>query len=231
MLAGPPGSFKSTFALNLAVRWAAEGLRILYVSADSDQFTVAKRCAGIITGDHMATIEGTLRQGAYANALSQLSRVHWEFKPLQVRAIDDRVVAIDNMHGAKPDVIFVDNLMNMVESPTDYPGQMTMVRDLDEMARGASAHICILHHTQEHTQKKQKAFTPQPIWEIQGKVNQFPRLILTFGAAVEQEYEWGHLMVANVKNTNGPSDRSGNTYADFNINTANARVTEVEVIP
>src|SRR5580700_11326638 len=64
MLAGPPGSFKSIFALNLACKWASAGVSGFYVSADSDQHTVAKRCAAILSGDPADVVEKTLLQGA-----------------------------------------------------------------------------------------------------------------------------------------------------------------------
>jgi hypothetical protein len=222
MVAGPPGAYKSTLALNMMCKWAMEGLSGIYISADSDQFTVAKRCAGILTGDSVSTVEKTIRSGGYSDSLRTLSNVHWEFKGLDVRGIDDRVKAFQQMYGCFPDVIVLDNLMNCVAGPGDWNGQITMCRDLDEMARSSYSHVMILHHTQEHPPSKgQAAILPPPRWEIQGKVAQFPRLILTMNCAME------HMMVACVKNTNGPQHPDGKTYSDFLVNTENCRVAEM----
>jgi len=168
-----------------------------------------------------------LRAGEYTLALKELSNIHWEFRPMGIEQIDERVKAIKQIHGRFPDVIFVDNLMNMVSNPTDYSGQMTMVRDLDTLARAASSHIVVLHHTHETTISTSAPPFPQAVWEIHGRVGQFPRLILTMAAAADQATESAHLMVAPVKNTNGPSDRTGKTYVDYMISTPSARIAEV----
>jgi RecA-family ATPase len=227
LLAGWPGAFKSTFALNLLIHWARQGMTALYISADSDEFTVAKRVVAMITGTPMKEVEAGLRRGEYQNELKQLTNVHWEFRPLNVEQIDERLVAMEKMHGKKPDVVFVDNLMNMVPNPTDYGAQMTLTRDLDTMARGAKSHIMILHHTHEGPQNKSRPATPQAIWEVHGKVNQFPRMVLTLAANADADKHEAHLMVAGVKNTNGPSDRTGQTYEDFIIDTQSARIRGV----
>jgi RecA-family ATPase len=227
MIGAWPGSYKSTLALNLAKSWAEQGMIILYISADSDEITVAKRMAAIITGDRMVDVEKTLRSGAYAEQLHSLKNIHWEFKALSIDQLDERLVAIKKMHGRFPDLIVVDNLLNMLANPTDYSGQMTYIRDLDQVARAASSHVLVLHHTHEASMNKKAPATPQAVWELHGRLAHFPRLILTLAAAVDQETESAHLMVACVKNTNGPGDRTGQTYEDFIIDTPSARIQEV----
>ena len=175
----------------------------------------------------MTKVDESLRAGGYADVLKDLTNVHWEFRPLNVKQIDERLLAIEQMHGKKPDLIVVDNLMNMVDNPTDYSGQMIMTRDLDTMARGASSHVMILHHTHENAQNPNRTATPQPIWEIHGKVNQFPRLILTLAAEAAPDHNSAHLMVACVKNSVGPDDRTAREYQDYTIETRSARVREI----
>lgn len=228
ILAGWPGAFKSTFAINCLVRWAKDPAFVaLYISADSDNFTVAKRCSSIITGDPMTLVEETLREGSYAKPLRTLSNVHWEFRPLNIQQLDERLVALNQMHGKMPDLVVIDNLMNVVSNPTDYSGQMTMCRDLDTVSRAAGSHVMILHHTHELSQNTKMPAAPQAVWELHGRVAQFPRLILTLAAQANPEQDKSHLMLACVKNTNGPADRTGRTYEDFIINTPNAQITEI----
>ena len=81
MIAAPPGRFKTGLALNLAAKWALEGCTVLYVAADSDPHTVAKRCAGILTGDDIEAIEPVIKQGAYRNQLQRLSNIHSSSRP------------------------------------------------------------------------------------------------------------------------------------------------------
>jgi RecA-family ATPase len=219
MIAGEPGSYKSTLALNLVCAWAQMGVTCLYVSADADPHTVAKRCAGIVTGHPAEMIEPVIRTGSYTDDLLKLRSINWEFKSLDVGAVDKRMRAIDAMIGSPPDLVVIDNLMNCVSSPTAFEEQVTMTRDLDEMARASGSHVMILHHTKESPPGKGKTFKPPARWEIQGKVSQFPRLILTVCE------EAGHLGVACVKNTNGPQDRNANNWLDFQVNADNYQVT------
>src|SRR5207247_7888101 len=110
------------------------------------------------------------------------------------------------MHGRFPDLIVIDNLLNMLPNPTDYSGQMIYIRDLDQLARAASSHVLVLHHTHEQAINKSRPATPQPVWDLHGRLSQFPRLILTLAANSDPVTETAHLMVACVKNTNGPCD-------------------------
>jgi hypothetical protein len=219
MIAGPPGAYKSTFALNLMTRWADRGATSVYISADSDQFTVGKRCAGILTGDAMDKVEKTLRDGSYTAALRRLSDVQWEFESLDLRSIQVRLLAFEQKYGHFPDVLFLDNLMNMLDNPADFQGQIKMCLNLDKLARETKTHICILHHTSE----TYRGSEPPPRAAIQGKVSQFPRLILTMNAVGPD------MMVAVVKNTNGPAQADGKFYTDFLIDTPTARVMEMEM--
>lgn len=221
MIAGKPGAFKSTLALNIVVTWAKDGLNGIYIAADSDQNTVGSRCAAIITGKTTAEIAPKLKTGMYTDVLSQIGNIHWEYRALNVEQIDMRVRAFEQMYGKFPDFIVMDNLMNCTEGPADFQGQLTMTRDLDELAKAAQAHVMILHHTQESDGKELEH--PPARWTIHGKVSQFPRMILSVGAVGQ------HMMVAPVKNTLGPDDQTGRTYEDFIITTDNCQIDEVEI--
>jgi RecA-family ATPase len=218
MIAGPPGAFKSTFALNLLCGWAQSGITALYISADSDQHTVAKRCAGILSGDPLDLIEKTIRKGNYTATLKRLTDVRWAFRAMDIAGITLHLQAFETIYGHLPDVVFVDNLMNCVSGPADFQGQITMTRDLDTLARDIKGHICILHHTSEQYHGSQ----PPARWDIQGKVAQFPRLILTVNCNGER------MAVACVKNTNGPQQADGGMYEDFIVDTSNCRIVEAQ---
>lgn len=219
LIAGPPGSFKTIFALNLLTRWAQEGITGFYCSADSDELTVARRCASILSGDPQDVVERRLKKdrGAYTSVLERLADVRWSFRALDMNGLTLHLQAFEAVYGHCPDVVFLDNLMNCVSGPADFAGQITMCRDLDTLARDIKAHICILHHTSE----QYKGSGPPPRWEIQGKVSQFPRLVLTVNCLQER------LTVATVKNTNGPGQADGGFYQDFIVDVSNYRVSEL----
>lgn len=216
MIAGPPGSFKSTLALNLTCRWAEKGMCGLYISADSDEMTFCSRAAAILSGDPKEKIDKVIKRGDYTSTLRRLADVRAVFKALDINGMDLQMQAFDHVYGQMPDFVVVDNLMNCVAGPSDFAGQITMTRDLDTLARYTRSHIVILHHTSESYHDSE----PPARWDIQGKVNQFPRLILTVNAT-------GPLMkVAVVKNTNGPQQPDGKDYEDFLIDTSNYRIVE-----
>lgn len=215
LLAGQPGSFKSVLALNMLCRWSGMGQTAVYFSADSDEFTVARRCAGIITDIGQSAVEAGiyadfLHMGPMYEALGGLRAVRFEYKVSErgltpVEFMAGRLAGFEQVNGDYPDVVFVDNLINYSESATDWGLMIDMIRDLDEMARETRSHICILHHASDGWPSGK----PVPRAAIQGKVTQIPRLVLTTAA------DGTHLIVSCVKNTNGPQYPNADHWVDF----------------
>lgn len=211
MIAGVPGSFKSILALNLAAWWASrEGLSVLYFSADSDEYTVGRRMAGILTGDTQKAVEANMDADAhhYDGALARLGDIQFVYDQMDAEGLKDYVEAFELAYGAYPEVIIIDNLIDFAESPDDWAGMLLFIRAMDAVARKTKAHICILHHAKIRTENK-KAGWPPGDWEISGKVTQLSRLVITMAA------EGRNLYWAPVKNTNGPQDREAQTRYGF----------------
>ena len=217
MIAGAPGTYKSTLALNLLSGWADKGITGLYISADSDEFTVGKRMAAIRSGDKVSQVERYLRQGEYAETLD-MPGVRFGFVPLTMQKLDQHIRGFEAVYGSFPDVIFVDNLTNMVDSGgEEWGAARQLCKDLDVMARAARSHIVILHHTSESFE----SMMPPPRWRIQGKLSAIPRLVLTLGC------QGSSMQVATVKDSNGPQDPTGNTYEDMYVDTETMRIREL----
>lgn len=208
MIAGAPGSFKSVLALNMLAKWAQSGKSGLYFSADSDEFTVAKRLGGILTDRRIETVEFDMmhgRPGQYSDALRDLDRMHFVYTQTYMDGIANHVKSFEAIYGSWPDVIFVDNLMNYADSAGEWESMREMTRQLDSLARETAAHIVILHHTSESAGFDK----PAPRDRIQGKVTQVPRLVLTVAAKGLALY-W-----SCVKNTNGPQDPAASVAYEF----------------
>jgi hypothetical protein len=212
MIAGKPGSFKSVFALNLLTRWAREGKTALYFSADSDEFTVAKRVASILTGrNQMDEVEPDFLAGRiepYVAVLKEMSNVRLEYRVMSIDDIADRLAAWEAVYGDYPDLVFVDNLINFAAHPQDWDGMGSMLIEFDGMSREMKSHFCVLHHASESWGI---ASDPVPRAAIQGKLTQIPRLVLTCAANESA------LAVCCVKNTNGPQDPDARSPMIFQV--------------
>jgi hypothetical protein len=220
LLAGQPGSFKSVMALNMMVHWAEQNCTTLYLSADSDEFTVVRRVAGILSGRDMEQIEEQFNRKDYdylLPLLGSLDKARLEYRAVDIDGIAERLAAYEAVQGDYPDVLFVDNLINFASSAQDWAGMIDFQNELDALARETKSHICILHHVTD-------AFpfgVPVPRSAIQGKVTQIPRVVLTVAAVGMQ------LMVSCVKNTNGPQHPSGDKWMNFQVQPS-LRVEDVE---
>jgi KaiC/GvpD/RAD55 family RecA-like ATPase len=211
MIAGVPGSFKSVLALNMAAHWSArQGMSVLYFSADSDEYTVGRRVAGILTGEQTKLVESNMQIDAhyYDNELKALGDIEFVYDQLDADGVKDHIEAFELVYGAYPEIVFIDNLIDFADSPDDWAGMLLFIRSMDAVARKTKAHICILHHAKIRTENKRAGWPPGD-WEISGKVTQLSRLVITV-AAEDRRLYW-----APVKNTNGPQDREAQMRYGF----------------
>lgn len=211
MIAGAPGAFKSALALNLLAKWARAGVHGLYFSADADEFTTAKRSAAILTQRPVETVEAGMRGTSaefYKRALMAMENTRWVYKAADIEEIDRHMRGFEAPYGDFPQVVFIDNLLNVSSAGEDWANCREFIRNLDILARDAECHVCVLHHTSESTYAPG---LPPPRSAILGKISQFPRLILTVGANEST------LNVAVVKNTNGPQDPTAKTFFPLTI--------------
>lgn len=216
MIAGPPGSMKSLFTLNMVARWTVrDGLRILYFCGDSDEFTVVKRMSSILSGVNYFQVEADLVAGntaPYEEALKIVKKVGWVFDDLRIADIKWHTDAFETVYGDFPDAIVVDNVINYIDNATSWEQAGDLVAQLNVIARQTASAVLALHHTSEDSQYPREK--PPPLQAVQGKCNQLPRLTLTTGSADTMFY------AACVKNTNGPQDRTGKSVMSFTMSEA-----------
>jgi hypothetical protein len=214
MLAGKPGAGKSIFALNMLDRWAREAIPIMYFSADSDEYTVARRLGGIISGLPTDRIEQMRpRELGAVLDVDYLKHVRFEYRTngrdeTAADFIAGRMVAYEQMYGAFPSVVFVDNLINYAPSAQDWGAMIDLLNEFNSLALETMSHICVLHHA---SRGYGNSADPVPVEAIQGKVDQIPRLVLTIAASGNMR------AVACVKNTNGPQHPSADKWMQFEV--------------
>lgn len=204
MVAGPPGGGKTMWSLVAAIRMAQQGATCLYISADSDEETMATRAAAAVTKHPVRHVEETLQYGLfheeYGVVLAGLPiRFEYDDSDPTIQDLTHAMTAWLECWGEYPHLLVVDNLMNMESGDSnEWQGMRKSMRDLHWLARKTKTCILVLHHTSE--QNSQDIVRAPARNSIQGKVSQLPPLILTLASDGPQ------LMVAVVKNRRGAAD-------------------------
>lgn len=198
MIAGPPGSMKTLFTMNMV-----NNIHVptLYHSSDSDDFTMAARTFSMLTGTPGAEAEEIIleRPDDAVSALREMSHVKWNFHAAPtLDHMDRNAEAFREIHGEYPHLTVVDILMDVDYEGATEQNYWGLMADLKVMARDQQTALLVVHHTSESA----KAGSPPPRSAIMGKANQLPTLILTLWG----DGHAGTLDVATVKNRFGPGD-------------------------
>jgi len=203
MIAGRPGAMKST----LAMWWAAQlNIPTLYFSADMAPHTASTRLAACISGDKVIEVSATLagaRQHYYEDVLGQTKiSLCFDSSPT-FDDIGTEINAYVETWDAFPELIVVDNALNVDHGLEGHSGLLAVMDECHRMARVTGAAVWVLHHTTESTSTDPSE--PQPSRDVQHKVTQLPEIVLT---VAYDEYT-GNFWIAPVKNRNGKDDPTG----------------------
>lgn len=221
MIAGTPGAGKSTLALAFALRCKVP---TLYVSADTNAHTMAMRLLSMITGKSQSETEQMLIddvENSRKTINENSSHVFWSFESAPSLAdIDLEVSAFEELWGCPPELIIVDNLMDVAnDSGEEFSAMRATMKELKYLARDTNAAVLVLHHTKE----SYSGNPCQPRSALQGMVAQLPALICTLGSNAA-----GYIAVAPVKNRYGKADPTGETAFWLHFN---PEIMEVSDIP
>lgn len=202
MIAGAPGSGKTTLAMIMAV---ATGVPTLYVSADSDEATMSARMASHLTGHSYANVREAQAHGLFGELYGPevaKPKIRWVFDPSEpsVEDLANALTAYRELWGIYPAILVVDNLMNMATSAgNEWLELRAIMKDLHYLARRTKVCVWVLHHTSEGDERWITSAPPRSA--IQGKLAQLPEVILTLGNDSE-----GVVWMGIVKNRHGESD-------------------------
>lgn len=214
MVAAAPNAGKSMFALIYAIK---ANVPTLFFSADTDTATVMMRAASHLSGHGQTLVESNLNNNRhyYDRFLGEMSNIQWVFDSSP--SLDDielEVKAYVELFGVAPELIVIDNLMNVAaETDNEWAGLRAIMVELHDMARQTEACVLVLHHVSEQSEYG-KTEMPPARRAIHGKVSQLPSLILTLGYDPMQ----GMLRVAPVKNRFGPHTADGSDFATLFVN-------------
>lgn len=217
MVAAAPNAGKSMFSLIYAIK---AKVPTLFFSADTDIATVMMRAASHLSGHNQLMVEGNLNSNRhyYDKHLANLENIQFVFDSSP--SIDDielEVKAYIELFGIPPELVVVDNLMNIAaETDNEWAGLRAIMVEFHDMARKTEACVLILHHVSEQSEFV-KDNKPPARRAIHGKVSQLPSLILTLNFDVFNR----QLQVAVVKNRFGPHNADGYDYvslfADYSL--------------
>lgn len=209
MVAAAPNAGKSMFALIYAIK---AKVPTLFFSADTDTSTVTIRACAQLSGHTQLTVESELNHdsNAYRKNLQDTTHIQWVFDSSP--SLDDielEIKAYVELYGIAPELIVIDNLMNVVaESDNEWAGLRAIMNELHDMARKTEACVLVLHHVSEASEYGSPVMPP-PRRAIHGKISQLPSLILTLGYDPMQ----GMLRVAAVKNRFGQHTADASLWA------------------
>lgn len=216
LLAAPPNSGKSLFALYYVIRLAQKGLKSLVFSADTDAHDTKMRATAMVTGDSVETIEQAYytESGAayYDDALEDLQGVRFDFADApSFDDIEEGLRAFAELWGEYPALLVIDNLGNLnLGYEDEWRGLKEATRGLKHVARATGAHTLILHHVNETVDDP---VNPASRKNIAGKVTQFVEGAMT----IALDDNAGVMRIASVKNRGGKKDASGKNFAELLI--------------
>jgi predicted ATP-dependent serine protease len=223
MIAAAPNAGKSMLALVYSIK---AGIPTLFFSADTDTATVMLRTAAAVSGHTQLTVEQNLERDSsyYDEAMAKADHIQWVFDSSpSLDDIEMEVKAYLELYGEMPQLIVIDNLMNVVsETDNEWAGLRAIMAELHDMARKTEACVMVLHHVSEASEYGSPEMPP-PRRAIHGKVSQLPAMICTLGYDPANRT----LRVAAVKNRFGKHTANGNEWATFSVNFASCQIESV----
>jgi len=227
IVAGGSGAGKSVFALTLAVR---SGVSCIYFSADSGPGTQLARAVSMVTGTPERECRDQIQRGYYFdNELAILKQTRWDFDAgPTLDDIEDSLDAYGYLHGEYPELVIVDNLMNVVPDESGEGGRVNkenILLLLAELARDKGCCILILHHV---VGQYDDGLTPIPMSGLMEKPSKTPEMILTLHR-VEDSVYGDKLGVCIVKNRAGLANAGGGLVVELDMDLSKMELKDQEM--
>lgn len=218
MLAGAPGSGKSSVSLALAVRCH---LPVLYFSADTTRENITIRLLSMLTGmDQRQAEEAKKADPVWASQVLEQAK-HIAIDPNSSPSLEHIENSINAFRefGTDPALIVVDNAQDVAFDTGDtWQALHTLMRELRWFARDTDAAVLVLHHTR---QESYHGAAP-PLHSLQGKISAVPALVMTINA--DQE---GFIGLAAVKNRYGKASPAGNDVCWLSFDPATMTINDL----
>lgn len=215
LVAAGPGVGKSAFVLSYALR---SKVSCLYFSADSDAFVQLSRSLAILGGMNMTDSSNAVLSGDYERIKGLVGDVpiRFNYNPSPtLDTITQQVHAYEELHGDYPELIVVDNALDVVMEGTDADQSQSLdslMAWLHELARTTEACVVVLHHV---TGPYNDANQPIPLSGVKGQIGRVPELILTLHKALGDYGNPDEIRVSTVKNRGQKADPTGQSFVSL----------------
>ena len=211
-VAGPPGAMKTGLVLYWMLRLNRP---TIYFSADSEAFEIVERSAAAISGDTVETVRRNPE--AYAQQLKDVAgnvRFVYEDSP-SYTDVELEIAAYAEVFGAFPEIIVIDNLMNLVgENESEWAAHRDHARVIHRLTRITKAALVVLAHMSDD---RTDPSTPAPRSKLMGKVGALPKMILSLAMNGDE------LRIAAVKSRWSAADASGQNYVTLYVDPSRNR--------
>lgn len=209
---GPPGSYKTGFAMAYVLRL---GLPTLYCSADAEDFEIVERAAALATGVQMNEV--SKNHLAYEEALRSFDNIRFCFDDSpSYEDLVQEICAFAEVYGDFPRVVVVDTLMKIVgQNEDEWSSMRDTAQVIHKIARVTGAAVFVLAHASDD---RTDPTTPAPRKSLQGKVSQLPKAIWSVALNGDE------LRICPVKSKWCREDPSGQDYATLYVDPSTNRV-------
>ena len=227
LIAAGPGTGKSAFVLNYALR---SGVSCLYFSADSDAYVQLSRSLAILGGLNMQDAgELAIAGGEAVERIVSHVPVRFSYDPSPtLEHIERELAAYEELYGDYPELIVVDNALdvNLEVGDADQAQSLdALMAWLHDVARGTEACVMVLHHV---TGPYNDANQPIPLSGVKGQIGRVPELILTLHKHPDDYGGSDELRVSTVKNRGQRADPSGQSFVGLTFDGYRMSIKDAE---
>ena len=131
--------------------------------------------------------------------------------------ITTQIHAYEELHGDYPELIVVDNALDVVMEGGDIDQAQSLdalMAWLHELARTTDACVIVLHHV---TGPYNDANQPIPLSGVKGQIGRVPELILTLHKALGEYGGPDEIRVSTVKNRGQKADPTGQSFVSLDF--------------
>ena len=210
MIAARSGAGKSTFGLFYALK---SGLKTMYFSGDMSAFQASVKLACAVRHEDIETVVSRLDSSERQGILEQIpTNITLVFGEITFAGINRHLDAYVELYNEYPELIVIDNLMDIDGCQGDYTAQTDAMQWLHVLNRDIGSAVWVMAHASDKGERgRNSPHEPPPRAEIKNGLSEKPETVLS----VALNPHTNELNVAIVKQRLGASDPSGRQYVSI----------------